>query len=136
MLEEYIENEALNLKALEEDLFAVAYQDCTFDYAWSNDHERDYENARWTWEWDSLFVQFIREQLENAGYRECIAERAHGHYVWIREFDLLMVKPDHEVGHIFYGSFSVEELDGVEFASGTVYEGRFYAQTTADKVIV
>lgn len=135
MFEEYIENGAFDLKELEEDLFAVAYQDCMFDFAWSNDSERDYENARWAWEWDSLFVQFIREQLENEGYRASDGN-ARGQFVWIREFDLLMVRPGSEAVPDAAFSFNRLEIDDIEFATGVVCDGLFYPCKTAGKVIV
>ena len=55
MFEEYIENGAFNLEALEEDLFGRYYNEHLFDYDTSRYAEIDWENARWTWELNSLF---------------------------------------------------------------------------------
>jgi hypothetical protein len=135
MLEEHIENGAFDLKELEEDLFATAYQDCTFDYSWSRDPDRDYENARYVWNWDSLFEQTLRERLEDAGYRASDGH-ARGRFVWIREFDLLMVCPGSEAVPDATLSFNRLEIDDIEFATGVVRDGLFYLCKTATKVIV
>lgn len=136
MLEEYIDNRAFNLEQLEEDLFDRYYGDHLFDYETSRLPEQDYENARWTWGWNSLFVQAIRELLEDGGYRECIAEQARGRFVWIREFDLLMVRPGSDVVPDAAFSFNRLEIDDIEFATGVVCDGLFYPCKTATKVIV
>ena len=135
MLEEYIENGAFNLEALEEDLFDRYYNECLFDYDTSRDDEIDYENARWTWGWNSLFEQVVREQLEDAGYRASDGH-ARGQFVWIREFDLLMVRPGSDTVPYAAFSFNRLEIDDIEFATGVVCDGLFYPCKTAGKVIV
>lgn len=135
MLEEYIENGAFNLEALEEDLFSQYYEDHLFDYGTSRDAEIDYENARWTWEWNSLFEQAIQEQLEDVGYRTSDGH-ARGRFVWIREFDLLMVRPGDDVVPDATFSFNSLEIDDIEFATGVVRDGLFYPRKTAGRVIV
>lgn len=135
MLEEYVENEAFNLEQLEEDLFDRYYGDHLFDYDTSKNPEHDYTNAKWTWEWNSLFVQAIREQLEDGGYRSSEVY-GNGRFVWIREFDLLMVRPESGVVPGDVKSFSMEELEDAEYASGLMCDGLFYPRKTATKVIV
>lgn len=135
MLEEYIENGAFNLEALEEDLFSQYYEDHLFDYDTSRCPEVDWENARWTWELNSLFEQAVREQLENKGYRTSDGH-ARGRFVWIREFDLLMVRPGSDMVPDATLSFNRLEIDDIEFATGVVCDGLFYLCKTAAKVIV
>ena len=135
MLEEYIDNGAFNLKELEEDLFATAYQDCTFDFGWSNNRERDYENARYVWDKDGLFEQTLREQLEDEGYRSSDVY-GNGRFVWIRESSLLMVRPGSDEIPDASLSFNRLEIDDIEFATGVVCDGLFYPCKTATKVIV
>ena len=135
MLEEYIENGAFNLKELEEDLFATAYQDSTFDYDRSKNPEDDYLNARYTWQWDGLFEEALREQLESEGYRASDGH-ARGRFVWIRELNLLMVCPGSEAVPDATFSFNRLEIDDIEFATGVVCDGLFYPCKTAGRVIV
>lgn len=135
MLEEYIENGAFNLEALEEDLFGKYYNEHLFDYNTSRYAEIDWENARWEWELNSLFEQAIREQLENKGCRTSDGH-ARGQFVWIREFDLLMVCPGSGVVPDATLSFNRLEIDDIEFATGVVCNGLFYPHKTAGKVIV
>lgn len=134
MLEEYIENGVFNLEALEEDLFSKYYEGHLFDYDTSRCPEIDWENARWTWELHSLYEQAIREQLEDAGYRTSDGH-ARGRFVWIREFDLLMVRPGSDVIPDAAFSFNRLEIDDIEFATGVVCDGLFYPHKTAGKVI-
>lgn len=136
MLEEYIKNGAFNLEQLEEDLFSMYYGDHLFDYDTSRCPEHDYINARYAWEWSSMFMQAVREQLEDGGYRECIAEQACGRFVWIREFDLLMVRPGSDAVPDATLSFNRLEIDDIEFATGVVRDGLYYPRKTATKVIV
>ena len=135
MLEEYIENGAFDLKEFEEDLFDRYYEDHLFDYDTSRYPDLDYENARWTWEWNSLFEQAIRERLEDEGYRSSDG-RGRGRFVWIREFDLLMVRPGSVMVPDATLSFNRLEIDDIEFATGVVWDGLFYPCKTAGKVIV
>ena len=135
MLEEYIENGAFDLKEFEDDLFDRYYEDHLFDYDTSRYPDLDYENARWTWEWNSLFEEAVREQLEDADYRASDGH-ARGQFVWIREFDLLMVRPGGDVVPDATFSFNRLEIDDIEFATGVVCDGLFYPCKTAGKVIV
>ena len=135
MLEEYIKDEALDLKEFEEDLFDRYYVNRLLDYDTSRYPDLDYENARWTWEWNSLFEQAIRERLEDEGYRSSDGH-ARGQFVWIREFDLLMVRPGSGMVPDATLSFNRLEIDDIEFAAGVVRDGLFYPCKTATKVIV
>lgn len=135
MLEEYIKDEALDLKELEEDLFNREYADSTFDYAWSQNPEHDYINARDTWIWDGLFEQTLRERLEDDGYRSSEVY-GNGSFVWIREFDLLMVRPGSDVVPDAAFSFNRLELDDIEFATGVACDGFFYPRKTAGRAVV
>ena len=135
MLEEYVENGAFNLEALEEDLFGKYYNEHLFDYDTSRYPDLDYENARCTWEWNSLFEQAIRERLEDEGYRSSDGH-ARGQFVWIREFDLLMVRPGSDTVPDAAFSFNRLEIDDIEFATGVVCDGLFYPHKPAGKVIV
>lgn len=135
MFEEYIENGAFDLKEFEEDLFDRYYGDHLFDYDTSRYPDLDYENAWWTWVWNSLFEQAIRERLEEEGYRSSDGH-ARGQFVWIREFDLLMVRPGSDTVPDATLSFNRLEIDDIEFATGVVCDGLFYPCKTARKVIV
>lgn len=135
MFEEYVENGAFNLEQLEEDLFARYYEDRLFDYDTSRCPERDYENARYEWNWSGLFEQAVREQLEDGGYRSSEVY-GNGSFVWIREFDLLITRPSSDAVPDDAFSFNRLELDDIEFATGVVRDGLFYPRKTATKVIV
>ena len=135
MFEEYIKNGAFNLEALEGDLFGKYYNEHLFDYNTSRYPEIDWENARWEWELNSLFEQAIKEQLEDKGYRTSDGH-ARGQFVWIREFDLLMVRLGSEAVPDATFSFNRLEIDDIEFATGVVRDGLVYPLKTAEKMIL
>lgn len=134
MFEEYIKNGVFDLEELEEDLFMREYEDCTFEYPHSRHPDLDYENARMTWETNGMFEEVIREQLEDAGYKEWDGSRVYGRFVWIRSFDLLMMRPEDGVAYSARKSFTRQELEDVEFAAGVVYSEWFCPETTAERV--
>lgn len=136
MFEEYIKNGVLDLEELEEDLFMREYEDCTFEYPHSRHPDLDYENARMTWETDGMFEEVARERLEPQGYEEWDGSRVYGRFVWIRGLDLLMVHPDDSVAGKGRKSFTFQELEDVEFASGVVCSEWFYPETIAERAIV
>jgi hypothetical protein len=136
MLDSYVGDGVLDLKRLEEELFDEAYMDSAFDYGWSLDSELDYDNARWTWEREGLFEQFLREHLEDEGCKEWNDGEQNGQFVWIREFDLLMVRPGSDAVPDATLSFNRLGIDDIEFATGVVRGGLFYPHKTATKVVV
>lgn len=134
MFEEYIKDGVLDIEELEEDLFSREYEDCTFEYPYSRHPDLDYENARMTWETNGMFEEVVRERLECQGYEECGGDRVYGQFVWIRELDLLMVRPEDIVPYSARKSLTIQELEDVEFASGVVCSEWFYPETTAERV--
>lgn len=135
MFEEYVENGVFDLKRLEEDLFNEEYENCALDYARSQNPDLDYENARMEWERSGLFEQVLKERLRDNGCREWDDEDLGSGFVWIRELDLLMgLKGDGSrpvVAECNRGG-----LEELEYASGFMIMGWFFAQTIAERTLV
>lgn len=137
MFEGYIENGAFNLEALEEDMFFHCYEEQLFDYDKSKCPEHDYVNARWAWQCKGLFEQYLREQLEDGGYKEYGSDRLYGRFVWIRELDLLVVQ-DNDSARLqpVVAKCNKGGLDDLEYALGFMIAGLFLVRAMAEKVIV
>ena len=136
MLEKYIKNGAFDFKGLDDDLFEEEYERCSFDYHWSQDPDRDHENARAQWDRGEILEEAVLEWLENEGYHDWDRTPTNGEFVWIHNLELLMVKPDPGVVQDDVKSFDREALNDIEYASGVVCDGLFYPCKTATGVIV
>lgn len=136
MLEKYIKNGAFDLKELDDELFEEEYEKCSFDYHWSQDPDRDHENARARWDHEGILEEAVLEWLENEGYHDWDRTHANGEFVWIHSLELLMVKPDQGAVPDAALSFNRLEIEDIEYASGVVRNGLFYLCKTATKVIV
>ena len=133
MFSDWVDGDTFNLYELSEDIFREQFESNSINgYQCSKDSETDAENAWAYWDDNDLLYDFLENLFETIGYVEWDNKPSDGRFIWIQDYEMLVVKPsDVELPMDVVATFDKDSLDECQYAQGVVRDGVFYATTIA-----
>lgn len=133
MLSEWVEGDTFNLRELSDDIFREEFEANNIEgYQRSKDSEADAENAWEYWDEQDLLRDFLENLFETSGYVEWDDNPDNGQFIWIQDYEMLVVKPsEHELPTDVAATFDRDSLYECQYAQGVVRDGVFYCAVVA-----
>lgn len=136
MFSDWVDGDTFNLNELSEDIFREQFGSNSIDgYQRSKDSETDAENAWAYWDDNNLLYDFLENLFESFGYVEWDDKPSDGRFIWIQDYEMLVVKPsDRELPTNVAATFDRDSLYECQYAQGVVRDGVFYCSVVAREV--
>lgn len=133
MFLEWVDGDTFNLNELSEDIFREQFGSNSIEgYQRSKDSETDAENAWAYWDDNDLLHDFLENLFESLGFVEWDDEPSDGRFIWIQDYEMLVVKPgDSELPTNVAATFDRDSLYECQYAQGVVRDGVFYCTVVA-----
>lgn len=133
MFSDWVNGDTFNLHELSEDIFNEQFSCNNIDgYQRSKDSETDAMNAWEYWDESSLLHGFLENLFEELGYVEWDDKPAGGRFIWIQDYEVLVVLPsDRELPEDVAATFDRDSLYECQYAQGIVRDGVFYCTVVA-----
>ena len=101
-------------------------------YQRSKDSETDAMNAWEYWDEQDLLRDFLENLFETSGYVEWDDNPDNGQFIWIQDYEMLVVKPsERELPTDVAATFDRDSLYECQYAQGVVRDGVFYCAVVA-----
>lgn len=136
MFSEWVEGDTFNLRELSDDIFREEFEANNIEgYQRSKDSETDAENAWEYWDEQDLLRDFLENLFETSGYVEWDDNHGNGRFIWIQDYEMLVVKPsERELPMDVAATFDRDSLYECQYAQGVVRDGVFYCTVVAREV--
>lgn len=136
MFSDWVDGDTFNLTELGEDIFREQFGSNSIEgYQRSKDPDTDATNAWEYWESNDLLRDFIENLFEGTGYVEWDDNPDNGQFIWIQDYEMLVVKPsDSELPMEVTATFDRDSLYECQYAQGVVRDGVFYAIVIAKEL--
>lgn len=133
MFSEWVEGDTFNMRELSDDIFREEFEANNIEgYQRSKDSETDAMNAWEHWDEQDLFRDFLENLFEGTGYVEWDDNPGNGQFIWIQDYEMLVVQPsDSELPIDIAATFDRDSLYECQYAQGVVRDGVFYATVVA-----
>lgn len=133
MFLEWVDGDTFNLNELSEDIFREEFEANNIEgYQRSKDSETDAMNAWEYWDEQDLLRDFLENLFETSGYVEWDDNPDNGQFIWIRDYEMLVVKPsERELPMDVAATFDRDSLYECQYAQGVVRDGVFYCAVVA-----
>lgn len=133
MFSEWVEGDTFNLRDLSDDIFREEFEANNIEgYQHSKDSEIDAMNAWEYWDEQDLLRDFLENLFETSGYVEWDDNPDNGQFIWIQDYEMLVVKPsERELPTDVAATFDRDSLYECQYAQGVVRGGVFYATAVA-----
>lgn len=133
MFSEWVEGDTFNLRELSDDIFREEFEANNIEgYQRSRDSETDAENAWEYWDEQDLLRDFLENLFEGTGYVEWDDNPGNGQFIWIQDYEMLVVKPsERELPTDVAATFDRDSLYECQYAQGVVLDGVFYCTVVA-----
>lgn len=133
MFSDWVDGDTFNLNELSEDIFREQFESNSIEgYQRSKDSETDAENAWAYWDDNVLLHDFLENLFETIGYVEWDDNPNDGRFIWIQDYEMLVVKPsDSELPMDVAATFDRDSLYECQYAQGVVRDGVFYCTVVA-----
>nr|DAE74638.1 MAG TPA: hypothetical protein [Bacteriophage sp.] len=136
MFSDWVYGDTFNLRELSDDIFREEFEANNIEgYRRSKDSETDAENAWEYWDEQDLLRDFLENLFETSGYVEWDDNPDNGQFIWIQDYEMLVVKPsDSELPTDVTATFDRDSLYECQYAQGVVRDGVFYCTVVAREV--
>lgn len=133
MFSDWVDGDTFNLTELDEDIFREQFGSNSIEgYQRSKDPDTNAENAWAYWEANDLLRDFLENLFEELGYCEWDDKPSDGKFVWIQDYESLVIKPsDSELPTDVVTTFDRDSLYECQYAQGIVRDGVFYCTVVA-----
>ena len=133
MFLEWVDGDTFNLNELSEDIFREQFGSNSIEgYQRSKDSETDAMNAWEYWDEQDLLRDFLENLFETSGYVEWDDNHDNGQFIWIQDYEMLVVKPsERELPTDVAATFDRDSLYECQYAQGVVRDGVFYCAVVA-----
>lgn len=133
MFLEWVDGDTFNLNELSEDIFREQFGSNSIEgYQRSKDSETDAMNAWEYWDEQDLLRDFLENLFETSGYVEWDDNPDNGQFIWIQDYEMLVVKPsERELPTDVAATFDRDSLYECQYAQGVVRDGVFYCAVVA-----
>lgn len=133
MFSDWVDGDTFNLTELGEDIFREQFGSNSIEgYQRSKDPDTNAENAWEYWETNDLLRDFLENLFEELSYCEWDEHPIDGKFVWIQDYEMLVVKPTNsELPTEVVATFDRDSLYECQYAQGVVRDGVFYCSVVA-----
>lgn len=133
MFADWVDGDTFNLTELSEDIFREQFGSNSIEgYQRSKDSETDAENAWAYWDDNDLLYDFLENLFEILGFVEWDDKPSDGRFIWIQDYEMLVVKPsDVVLPTDVAATFDRDSLYECQYAQGVVRDGVFYCTVVA-----
>ena len=136
MFSDWVNGDTFNLHELSDDIFREEFEANNIEgYQRSKDSEIDAMNAWQYWYEQGLLRDFLEAMFESIGYVEWDDKPSDGRFIWIQDYEMLVVKPGNsELPTDVAATFDRDSLYECQYAQGVVRDGVFYCTVVAREV--
>ena len=136
MFSDWVNGDTFNLHELSDDIFREEFEANNIEgYQRSKDSEIDAMNAWQYWYEQGLLRDFLEDMFESIGYVEWDDKPSDGRFIWIQDYEMLVVKPGNsELPTDVAATFDRDSLYECQYAQGVVRDGVFYCTVVAREV--
>lgn len=133
MFSDWVGGDTFNLRELSDDIFREVFEANNIEgYQRSKDSETDAMNAWEYWDEQDLLRDFLENLFETSGYVEWDDNPDNGQFIWIQDYEMLVVKPsERELSTDVAATFDRDSLYECQYAQGVVRDGVFYCAVVA-----
>lgn len=133
MFSVWVDGDTFNSCKLSEDIFREEHVSNNIEgYQRSKDSETDAMNAWEYWDEQDLLRDFLENLFETSGYVEWDDNPDNGQFIWIQDYEMLVVKPsERELPTDVAATFDRDSLYECQYAQGVVRNGVFYCTVVA-----
>lgn len=133
MFSDWVDGDTFNLRELSDDIFREEFEANNIEgYQRSKDSETDAENAWEYWDEQDLLRDFLENLFETSGYVEWDGNPDNGQFIWIQDYEMLVVKPsERELPTDVAATFDRDSLYECQYAQGVVRDGVLYCAVVA-----
>lgn len=133
MFSDWVDGDTFNLHELSDDIFREQFGSNSIEgYQRSKDAETDAMNAWSYWDDNDLLYDFLENSFEELGYCKWDEHPIDGKFVWIQDYEMLVVKPSvRELPTDVVATFERDSLYECQYAQGVVRDGVFYCTVVA-----
>ena len=136
MFSDWVYGDTFNLRELSDDIFREEFEANNIEgYQRSKDSEIDAMNAWEYWDEQDLFRDFLENLFETSGYVNGDDNPDNGQFIWIQDYEMLVVKPsERELPTDVAATSDRDSLYECQYAQGVVRDGVFYCTVVAREV--
>lgn len=133
MFSDWVDGDTFNLHELNDDIVREEFEANNIEgYQRSKDSETDAMNAWEYWDEQDLLRDFFENLFETSGYVEWDDNPDNGQFIWIQDYEMLVVKPsERELPTDVDATFDRDSLYECQYAQGVVRDGVFYCTVVA-----